>query len=156
MLVSKPVTILSCKCIPPWKMSGPGADLLPFVRAVPARLMASWSPAHIQAPDRTLTPCHVPLQRKVLDQVQAFLDLPKDAANREEFVKDLRLSTNGWVAKYRRRNSISGRPSFGCAHFLPIALADRGILLSCMSYLPPSSDFVRPTMVAAGTGTPTL
>ncbi len=54
----------------------------------------------------------VHLQKEILVKVKAYLDLPKDAENREEFVLELRNSINAWVAKYRR-SDFTGKQSFG-------------------------------------------
>ena len=52
------------------------------------------------------------LQKKVLNDVQMFLDMPKDAPEKEEYVKELRKEINTWVAAYRREDKVAGRPSF--------------------------------------------
>lgn len=52
------------------------------------------------------------MQKAILGQVKAYLDLPKDAENREQFVLDLRNAINSWVAKYRR-SDFTGKQSFG-------------------------------------------
>jgi hypothetical protein len=59
----------------------------------------------------------LPLQQQVLKKVEGFLALEKDDPTREDFVADLRIDINAWVAKYRRRGNFTGRPSFGSANF---------------------------------------
>jgi hypothetical protein len=52
------------------------------------------------------------LQKKVLSDVQTLLDMPRDAPEKEEYVKELRKEINSWVAAYRREDRVAGRPSF--------------------------------------------
>lgn len=40
--------------------------------------------------------------------------MDREAATYDDAVKKVRKETNDWVAKYRRDNAFSGRPSFGC------------------------------------------
>jgi photosystem II Psb27 protein len=60
--------------------------------------------------------------KAILGEVKQYLDLPKDAANREEFVLNLRNSINSWVAKYRR-SDFTGKQSFGNTYTTLNALA---------------------------------
>ena len=39
--------------------------------------------------------------------------LARDDPGREAAVAAVRLATNSWVAKYRRDNQFSGKPSYG-------------------------------------------
>lgn len=54
------------------------------------------------------------MQTSLLDKVEKFISLEKGDESRGEVVDGLRTDMNSWVAKYRRRGSISGRASFGC------------------------------------------
>lgn len=63
---------------------------------------------HARAPHRLHPP-----QKEVLGKVRVVLDLPKDAPNKEDAVKELRKDINSWVAAYRREGKVAGKPSFG-------------------------------------------
>lgn len=45
--------------------------------------------------------------------MRAALALGRDDPGREEAVAGVRAATNTWVAKYRRDNAFSGKPSYG-------------------------------------------
>mmetsp|Transcript_5813 Transcript_5813/g.16618 ORF Transcript_5813/g.16618 Transcript_5813/m.16618 type:complete len:188 (+) Transcript_5813:102-665(+) len=59
----------------------------------------------------------------LLDKVEKFISLEKGDESRGEVVDGLRTDMNSWVAKYRRRGSISGRASFGTSYAIVNALA---------------------------------
>jgi hypothetical protein len=40
------------------------------------------------------------------------IDLAKDDPDRDEKIKEVRGQINNWVARYRRNETFSGRPSF--------------------------------------------
>ena len=50
----------------------------------------------------------------LLEKVKNGLELPKDAANREEVFQEIKDKTTAWVAKYRRGAAFQGRPSYRC------------------------------------------
>lgn len=59
----------------------------------------------------------------VLAQARGAIDLAKDDPDRDEKIKAVRGSINGWVARYRRDQQFSGRPSFSNTYSALNALA---------------------------------
>mmetsp|Transcript_4225 Transcript_4225/g.7191 ORF Transcript_4225/g.7191 Transcript_4225/m.7191 type:complete len:187 (+) Transcript_4225:104-664(+) len=49
----------------------------------------------------------------LIDQILTTITLSKEDESRPEAIKALKISSNDWVAKYRRDNDVSGRPSYG-------------------------------------------
>merc|ERR1712205_35671 len=49
----------------------------------------------------------------LINEILTTITLAKDDESRPEAIKHLKGSSNDWVAKYRRDNSVSGRPSYG-------------------------------------------
>lgn len=52
------------------------------------------------------------MQSMLLDKVKNGLELPKDAANREEVFQEIKDKITAWVAKYRRGAAFQGRTSY--------------------------------------------
>lgn len=59
----------------------------------------------------------------ILSKVNTVLSLDKDDPSKEDSVKALRKDINAWVAKYRRDDKFSGKPSFGNTYSALNALA---------------------------------
>lgn len=53
-------------------------------------------------------------QAAVISDVRTVITMDREDLTYDDKVKKVRKETNDWVAKYRRDNSFSGRPSFGC------------------------------------------
>lgn len=53
-----------------------------------------------------------PPQGEVLASARGAIDLAKDDPDRDEKIKGVRGEINNWVARYRRDETFSGRPSF--------------------------------------------
>ena len=49
----------------------------------------------------------------MLGALKTTLELTADSENKETTVDNVRTEANKWVAKYRRQNKFSGRPSYG-------------------------------------------
>jgi len=49
----------------------------------------------------------------IIAQVKSTLELAPGAEGREESINTTRQMTNAWVAKYRRDNATTGKPSYG-------------------------------------------
>jgi len=49
----------------------------------------------------------------IIAQVKATLEMAPGAEGREESINQTRQMTNAWVAKYRRDNKTTGKPSYG-------------------------------------------
>ena len=49
----------------------------------------------------------------VIEQVKYTLDLPVDSPDKANAIEKTRQLTNAWVAKYRRDNKTTGKPSYG-------------------------------------------
>uniref|UniRef100_A0A7S0N6G5 Photosystem II Psb27 protein n=1 Tax=Pyramimonas obovata TaxID=1411642 RepID=A0A7S0N6G5_9CHLO len=49
----------------------------------------------------------------LITEILTTITLPRDDETRGDAIKHLKGSSNEWVAKYRRDNSVSGRPSYG-------------------------------------------
>lgn len=59
-------------------------------------------------------PTHpLPPQAGVIATVRTAVTLDRDDPAREAAVAAVRQATNTWVAKYRRDNQFSGKPSYG-------------------------------------------
>ena len=56
---------------------------------------------------------HPFLQSAVVAAVRAAVTLEPGSPERAAAVAAIRAATNSWVAKYRRDNSFSGKPSYG-------------------------------------------
>ena len=54
-----------------------------------------------------------PLQTAVIAAVRAAVTLEPSSPERAAAVAAIRTATNAWVAKYRRDNAFSGKPSYG-------------------------------------------
>ena len=52
-------------------------------------------------------------QAGVIATVRTAVTLGRDDPGREAAVAAVRTATNSWVAKYRRDNQFSGKPSYG-------------------------------------------
>mmetsp|Transcript_44211 Transcript_44211/g.84520 ORF Transcript_44211/g.84520 Transcript_44211/m.84520 type:complete len:184 (+) Transcript_44211:95-646(+) len=50
---------------------------------------------------------------ELIDQILTTIALPRDAENRPDAIKSVKAASNEWVAKYRRDDKFSGRPSYG-------------------------------------------
>lgn len=59
----------------------------------------------------------------ILGKVNTVLALDKDDPAKEDSVKALRKDINSWVAKYRRDDKFSGKPSYGNTYSALNALA---------------------------------
>ena len=56
--------------------------------------------------------CGVWLQEETIKKVQEALDLDKTDPKKEEATKQVQEEIKQWVARYRRDNSVAGKPSF--------------------------------------------
>ena len=54
-----------------------------------------------------------PLQGTILAAARGAIDMDKEDPDRDETIKAVRGDINNWVARYRRDQQFSGRPSFG-------------------------------------------
>ena len=52
----------------------------------------------------------------VIAQVREVLDFPMGADGREQSIEKTRALTNEWVARYRRSDDYSGKPSYGLTY----------------------------------------
>lgn len=52
----------------------------------------------------------------VIAQVRKVLDFPMGAEGREQSIEKTRALTNEWVARYRRSDDYSGKPSYGLTY----------------------------------------
>ena len=52
----------------------------------------------------------------VIAQVREVLDFPMGAEGREQSIEKTRALTNEWVARYRRSDDYSGKPSYGLTY----------------------------------------
>ncbi len=50
----------------------------------------------------------------MITDVRNVITMDREDLSYDDAVKKVRKETNDWVAKYRRDNAFSGRPSFGC------------------------------------------
>lgn len=51
--------------------------------------------------------------KAIIEQVKATLEMAPGTEGREESINKTRTMTNAWVAKYRRDNATTGKPSYG-------------------------------------------
>lgn len=91
--------------------------------AVASLLAATPAQAFLGIGEASENDTYVEETQQVLKKVEGFLALEKDDPTREDFVADLRIDINAWVAKYRRRGNFTGRPSFGVSYTILNALA---------------------------------
>ncbi len=49
----------------------------------------------------------------MITDVRNVITMDREDLSYDDAVKKVRKETNDWVAKYRRDNAFSGRPSFG-------------------------------------------
>lgn len=54
-----------------------------------------------------------PPQASVITTIRSALAMARDDPGRDAAIAGVRSATNDWVAKYRRDNSFSGKPSYG-------------------------------------------
>lgn len=59
------------------------------------------------------------MQSDTIHNVQGVLDLDKTDPKREEATKQIQEEIKQWVARYRRDNSVAGKPSFTCVPHTP-------------------------------------
>ena len=51
--------------------------------------------------------------KAIIEQVKQTLEMAPGTEGREESINTTRNMTNAWVAKYRRDNKTTGKPSYG-------------------------------------------
>lgn len=56
---------------------------------------------------------YVDTTNALIDQILTTITLSRDDESRPDAIKGLKKTSNDWVAKYRRDDTVSGRPSYG-------------------------------------------
>jgi len=87
-----------------------GQGDLAFARIRTSSTSSSFSHPFSKKKKKTANPT---FQAGVIATVRTAVTLGRDDPGREAAVAAVRTATNSWVAKYRRDNQFSGKPSYG-------------------------------------------